>query len=56
MVGRALIGQRIDDDQMLELLKPYAGHRFRVIRLISLYMKMPARRAPRMPIRDYRDI
>ncbi|OZG30193.1 3-methyladenine DNA glycosylase [Williamsia sp. 1138] len=56
MVGRALIGQRIDDDQMLELLEPYAGHRFRVIRLIMLYMKMPARRAPKMPTRDYRNI
>ena len=41
---------------MLELLEPYAGQRYRVIRLIELYMTMPARRAPRMPTRDYRNI
>lgn len=56
MVGFTLIGERVDDDVMLELLKPYAGHRYRVIRLIELYMRMPARRAPRMPTRDYRNI
>lgn len=56
MVGGTLIGERIDDDRMLELLEPYAGQRYRVIRLIMLYMKMPARRAPRMPTRDYRNI
>jgi 3-methyladenine DNA glycosylase/8-oxoguanine DNA glycosylase len=54
MVGGTLIGRRVDDAGMLELLEPYAGHRYRVIRLIELYMQMPARRAPRMPTRDYR--
>ncbi len=56
MVGGTLIGERIDDARMLELLEPYAGHRYRVIRMIELYMTMPARRAPRMPTRDYRNL
>jgi 3-methyladenine DNA glycosylase/8-oxoguanine DNA glycosylase len=55
-VGHALLGESIDDNRMLELLEPYAGHRYRVIRLIELYMPMPARRAPRMYTRDYRNI
>ncbi|WP_051721959.1 MULTISPECIES: 3-methyladenine DNA glycosylase [Actinomycetes] len=55
-VGHTLIGEAIDDDRMLELLEPYAGHRYRVIRLIELYMPMPARRGPRMYTRDYRNM
>ena len=43
-----------DDAGMLELLAPYAGHRYRVTRLIELGGSRPPRRGPRMPVRDYR--
>lgn len=54
VVGSALIGRRVDDDGMLELLEPYRGQRYRVIRLCELGAGMPARRGPRMSVRDYR--
>jgi hypothetical protein len=53
---------------MLDLLRPYAGHRYRVTRLIGLSTARasgaiprrnaggPPRRGPRMPVRDYRSI
>jgi hypothetical protein len=53
-VGWTLTGQITDDAGMLELLAPYAGHRYRVTRLIELGGRLPPRRGPRMPIRDYR--
>jgi hypothetical protein len=54
-VGWTLAGQRDTDDAgMLELLVPYAGHRYRVTRLIELGGGLPPRRGPRMPVRDYR--
>jgi 3-methyladenine DNA glycosylase/8-oxoguanine DNA glycosylase len=54
-VGWALAGrQTTDDATMLELLAPYAGHRYRVTRLVELSGRMPPRRGPRMPVRDYR--
>ncbi|HEY0719014.1 MAG TPA: DNA-3-methyladenine glycosylase 2 family protein [Streptosporangiaceae bacterium] len=53
-VGWALAGRRVDDAGMLELLAPYAGHRYRVTRLIELSGIRPPRRGPRMPVRDYR--
>ena len=53
-VGWALAGRIVDDDGMLELLAPYAGHRYRVTRLIELSGIRPPRRGPRMPVRDYR--
>ncbi len=34
-VGTALIGRRVDDDGMLELLEPWRGQRQRVVRLIE---------------------
>jgi 3-methyladenine DNA glycosylase/8-oxoguanine DNA glycosylase len=35
LVARALVGEpRADDPRMLELLEPYRGHRFRLIRLL----------------------
>lgn len=44
-VGYSLIGEKVDDTRMLELLAPWAGHRYRVIRLLEV---TPAgRRAPR---------
>ena len=55
VVGWALAGQRdTDDAAMLELLVPYQGQRYRVQRLIELGHSGPPRRAPRMPVRDYR--
>ncbi|WP_199485097.1 DNA-3-methyladenine glycosylase family protein [Actinomadura craniellae] len=54
MVGQALIGRKVDDAGMLELLEPYAGHRYRVTRLLEAHGSRAPRRAPRLPIRDYR--
>jgi 3-methyladenine DNA glycosylase/8-oxoguanine DNA glycosylase len=54
-VGWALAGRRTTDDAaMLELLAPYAGHRYRVTRLVELSGRMPPRRGPHIPVRDYR--
>jgi 3-methyladenine DNA glycosylase/8-oxoguanine DNA glycosylase len=53
-VGWTLAGRVTDDAGMLELLEPYAGHRYRVTRLIELGGGHPPRRGPRMSIRDYR--
>lgn len=55
-VGWALAGRVVDDGGMLELLAPYAGHRYRAARLIELSGIHPPRRGPRMPVRDYRSI
>ncbi|GAA0896113.1 3-methyladenine DNA glycosylase [Streptomyces asiaticus] len=55
IVGYALAGVRgADDEAMLELLAPYAGQRYRAARLILLSGRMPARRAPRLAVRDFR--
>lgn len=53
-VGWTLAGRITDDAGMLELLAPYAGHRYRVTRLIELGGSLPPRRGPRMSVRDYR--
>ncbi|WP_292902306.1 DNA-3-methyladenine glycosylase 2 family protein [Microbacterium sp.] len=54
-VGYALTGHRTDDDGMLELLEPFAGHRQRVIRLISAGSALEPRRGPRLHPEDHRD-
>ena len=54
VVGWSLIGQVVDDAGMLELLAPYAGHRHRAASLLVAGGFGPPRRAPRMPLRDYR--
>jgi 3-methyladenine DNA glycosylase/8-oxoguanine DNA glycosylase len=54
VVGWALARRVTDDAGMLELLAPYAGHRYRVTRLVELSGLRPPRRAPRLPVRDYR--
>ena len=54
MVGWTLAGRVTDDAGMLELLAPYAGHRYRVTRLIELGGSGPPRRGPHLPVRDYR--
>lgn len=54
-VGWALTGERTDDEGMLRLLAPYAPHRHRVVRLLSLSGRARApRRGPKLPIADYR--
>ena len=53
-VGWALAGRIVDDEGMLELLAPYAGHRYRVTRLVELSGIRPPRRGPRLAVRDYR--
>ena len=54
-VGWALAGRATtDDEQMLQLLEPYRGHRHRVARLVKLSGSRPPRRGPRMSVRDYR--
>ena len=53
-VGWALIGQRVDDDGMMELLEPWRGHRQRVVRLIEAAGIGYERHGPRMTIVDNR--
>ena len=53
-VGYALTGSRVDDDGMRELLAPWAGHRQRVIRLISASGVVEPRRGPRLAPEDHR--
>jgi 3-methyladenine DNA glycosylase/8-oxoguanine DNA glycosylase len=53
-VGEALIGRRVDDDGMLELLEPWAGHRQRVVRLIFASGFRFQRRGPRVALQDHR--
>jgi 3-methyladenine DNA glycosylase/8-oxoguanine DNA glycosylase len=54
VVGVALTGHRVDDAGMLELLAPYAGHRYRVTRLIEMSGVHHPRYGPRMTIQDHR--
>ena len=51
-IGWALTGSEVDDDGLAELLEPYAGHRYRVQRLLELGVGRP-RRGPRMPLRTH---
>ena len=53
-VGEALIGRRVDDDGMLELLEPWRGHRQRVVRLIFASGFRFQRLGPRMAVQDHR--
>jgi 3-methyladenine DNA glycosylase/8-oxoguanine DNA glycosylase len=55
-VGWALAGRVVDDAGMLELLAPYAGHRYRATRLVELSGARPPRRGPRLPVREYRTL
>jgi 3-methyladenine DNA glycosylase/8-oxoguanine DNA glycosylase len=56
IVGWTLAGRSATtDEEMLELLAPYAGHRQRATRLVLLSGRGgPPRRTPRLPVRDYR--
>lgn len=52
-IGWVLTGTPVDDDGMAELLEPYAGHRYRVQRLLELNGGMRPRRGPRMSPRTH---
>jgi 3-methyladenine DNA glycosylase/8-oxoguanine DNA glycosylase len=52
-IGWALTGSVVDDDGLAELLEPYAGHRYRVQRLLELAGHMRPRRGPRMAPRTH---
>jgi 3-methyladenine DNA glycosylase/8-oxoguanine DNA glycosylase len=54
IVGYAFRGEPVDDDGMLELLEPYAGHRHPVVRLILQSGVTKPKFGPRMQIRDHR--
>ena len=54
LVGWALIGKPVDDDGMLELLAPWAGHRQRIMRLIESSGFTKPRFGPRMTVQDHR--
>jgi 3-methyladenine DNA glycosylase/8-oxoguanine DNA glycosylase len=54
VVGWALIGKPVDDDGMLELLSPGAGHRQRIMRLIEVSGFRKPTFGPRMTIEDHR--
>ena len=45
-IGWALTGTPVDDDGLAELLEPYAGHRYRVQRLLELGGHHRPRRGP----------
>jgi 3-methyladenine DNA glycosylase/8-oxoguanine DNA glycosylase len=47
---------RADDERMLELLEPYAGHRGRVIRLVKVSGTKAPRHGPRSTPRDFRSM
>ena len=49
-IGWALTGVELDDAGLAELLQPYAGHRYRVQRLLELSGAAHPRHAPRMAL------
>ena len=54
LVSHALTGQRRGtDEQMLELLAAWPGHRGRVLRLLTRSGRYPDRRGPRMAVRSF---
>jgi 3-methyladenine DNA glycosylase/8-oxoguanine DNA glycosylase len=56
LVGWALVGRPVDDDEMLELLSCYPGHRHRAVRLIESSGFRKPGFGPRMPVGDIRRI
>ncbi|PJJ70573.1 hypothetical protein CLV46_0095 [Diaminobutyricimonas aerilata] len=54
IVGWALIGEKVDDAGMMELLEPWRGHRQRVMRLILASGRMPPKHGARMTVQDHR--
>jgi 3-methyladenine DNA glycosylase/8-oxoguanine DNA glycosylase len=55
VVGSTLLGHRIDDEEMLELLEPLRPHRYRATRLLEVSgMARNPRFGPRLAIPDLR--
>lgn len=52
-IGWVLTGTPVGDDDLVELLGPYAGHRYRVQRLVELAGLTRPRRGPRMAPRAH---
>ncbi|WP_228255256.1 DNA-3-methyladenine glycosylase family protein [Ornithinimicrobium avium] len=52
-IGWALTGRPVDDHGLVELLRPYAGQRYRVQRLLELSGALRPRRGPRMAPRRH---
>lgn len=52
-IGWALVGEQTDDDAAEELLQPYAGHRYRVQRLLELAGVRHPQHGPRMAPRAH---
>ena len=52
-IGWALTGRPVDDQSLVELLRPYAGQRYRVQRLLELSGAVRPRRGPRMEPRRH---
>ncbi len=52
-IGWTLVGEELDDAGLAELLEPYAGHRYRVQRLLELGGASHPRRGPRMSLRTH---
>jgi len=52
-IGHALIGRPVNDDELAELLEPYAPHRYRVQRLVELAGIHAPRHGPRMAPRRH---
>jgi 3-methyladenine DNA glycosylase/8-oxoguanine DNA glycosylase len=53
-VGWALVGAPVDDDAMLQLLEPWAGHRQRVVRLLLASGFRAPKFGPKAAIQDHR--
>jgi 3-methyladenine DNA glycosylase/8-oxoguanine DNA glycosylase len=57
VVGSTLLGHRIDDEEMLELLEPLRPHRYRATRLLEVSgMARNPRFGPRLAIPDLRTL
>ncbi|HEY3709959.1 MAG TPA: DNA-3-methyladenine glycosylase 2 family protein [Amycolatopsis sp.] len=54
MVGHTLLGRKIDDEGLAELLAPYAPQRQRAIRYLEASGARKPRFGPRIELRDYR--
>ncbi|HUR14777.1 MAG TPA: DNA-3-methyladenine glycosylase 2 family protein [Mycobacteriales bacterium] len=54
LVGWALVGRPVEDEEMLALLEPWRPHRARVIRLLELAGPAKPRFGPRMTVQDHR--
>lgn len=54
VVGYTLLGRKLDDTGLAEVLAPYAPQRQRVVRYIEAAGFTRPRFGPRLPIRDYR--